>query len=121
MNKEQKALFIENVQGRFEGAPLVILTDFKGSTVAELEQLRRACGEAGAEFQIVKNTLCKRALAGTDMEALSPHFQGNIAVVFSGDDPIATASFRRLVRTTKSLKPAPASSKEMFWMRKVSN
>jgi large subunit ribosomal protein L10 len=91
MNRDQKTLFIESVQGRFAEAPLVILTDFKGSTVAELEQLRRACSEAGAEFQIVKNTLCRRALAGTDMEALSPHFQGNIAVVFSGEDPIATA------------------------------
>ena len=105
MDREQKALFIENVQGRFEGAPLVILTDFKGSTVAELETLRRACDEAGAEFQIVKNTLCKRALAGTDMEALSPHFQGNIAVVFSGEDPIATAkAFKEQRKGNKKLE-----------------
>jgi large subunit ribosomal protein L10 len=91
MNREQKTLFVENVQTRFADAPLVILTDFKGSTVAQLQHLRRACGEAGAEFQIVKNTLCKLALAGTDMESLAPHFRGNIAVVFSGEDAIATA------------------------------
>ncbi len=91
MNREQKAEFVEEVQSRFAASPLVILTDFKGSTVGELEEMRYACSDAGAEFQVVKNTLCKRALAGTDMEALSSHFQGNIGVVFSGEDAIATA------------------------------
>jgi large subunit ribosomal protein L10 len=91
VNREQKAQFVETVQSRFADSPLVILTAFKGSTVAQLEEMRHACNEAGAEFQVVKNTLCKRALAGTDMEVLSPHFQGNIGVIFSGEDAIATA------------------------------
>jgi large subunit ribosomal protein L10 len=105
MNRDQKTQFVEHVQNRFAEAPLVILTDFKGSSVAELEQMRRACDEAGAEFQVVKNTLCKRAVAGTDMEALSSHFQGNIAVVFSGEDPIATAkAFKDQRKTNQKLE-----------------
>ena len=91
MNREQKVEFVDKVQQRFASSPLVILTDFKGSTVAQLEQMRHACTDAGAEFQVVKNTLCRRALAGTDMEALTSHFSGNIGVLFSGEDAIATA------------------------------
>jgi large subunit ribosomal protein L10 len=39
----------------------------------------------------VKNTLCERAVEGTDKEKLGAHFRGNIAVLFSGSDPIAAA------------------------------
>lgn len=95
MNREDKAAFIEEVRDRFVNAPLVILTDWKGSTVAEMEALRRACEPAGVHFQVVKNTLCRRAIEGTDLEGLSEHFKGNIGVLFASDDPIAAAKLFR--------------------------
>lgn len=91
MNREDKAAFVEEIRERFTNAPLVILTDWVGSTVAEMDQLRRACEPAGVEFRVVKNTLCKRAVEGTDMESLAPHFKGNIGVLIAGEDPIAAA------------------------------
>lgn len=95
MNRAQKAEFIESVRGTFTDAPLVILTDFKGSTVAQIDKLRRAAEEAGASFQVVKNTLARIAVQDTELEPLGDHFKGNIGVVFSGDDPIATAKMFR--------------------------
>ena len=95
MNREDKAAFIEEVRDRFVNAPLVILTDWKGSTVAEMDALRRACEPVGVHFQVVKNTLCRRAIEGTDLEGLSEHFKGNIGVLFAGDDPIAAAKLFR--------------------------
>jgi large subunit ribosomal protein L10 len=95
VNREQKAAFVEEVRDRFANAPLVILTDWKGSTVAEMDALRRACEPAGAQFQVVKNTLCRRAVEGTSHEALAPHFKGNIGILFAGDDPIAAAKVYR--------------------------
>ena len=95
MNREQKTEFVEQVRERFSSAPLVILSDWKGSTVAEMDAIRRACEPAGVHFQVVKNTLCRRAVAGTDMEGLSEHFRGNIGVFFAGDDPIAAAKLYR--------------------------
>ena len=91
MNRAQKTEFVDAIKARFDGASFVALTDFKGSTVLQLESFRREAEEKGVHFQVVKNTLCKRALAGTEMEALSEHFKGNIAVVFSGEDPIDAA------------------------------
>jgi large subunit ribosomal protein L10 len=91
MNREQKAAFIEEIHGRFEAAPFVVLADFKGSTVAQMDQLRRACEPVGAHFQVVKNTLSKRAVEGTQAEGLADHFSGNVGVLFSGEDPIAAA------------------------------
>lgn len=98
MNRDQKAEFVEEVRERFNNAPLVILTDWKGSTVAEMDALRRACEPVGVHFQVVKNTLCRRAVAGTELEGLTEHFRGNIGVLFAGDDPIAAA---KLYRTQK--------------------
>lgn len=105
MNRAQKAEFIEDVRGRFEAAPLVVLTDFKGSTVAQMDALRRSLEEAGGQFQVVKNTLSRIAVAETEMAPLAEHFRGNVGVVFAGEDPIAIAkSFRDQVKANDKLQ-----------------
>lgn len=105
MNRTEKEAFVQDIRGRFEAAPLVILTDFVGSTVAETDAIRRACEPAGVRFQVVKNTLCKRAIAGTDKEPLSKYFTGNVGLILSGDDPIAAAKvFKEQVKNNKKLQ-----------------
>lgn len=94
-NTEQKALVVEDLRNRFVGAPLVVLADFKGATVLELDRVRRGCEKGGVKLQVVKNTLCYRAVQGTDKEKLADHFRGNIAVLFSGADAIASAKLVR--------------------------
>lgn len=109
MDREQKAQFVEDIRGKFEGAPLVILTDWIGSTVDEMNALRRACETDGIEFQVVKNTLCKRAIAGTDLEPLAPYFKGNIGVIFAADDPIAAAKlYKAQLKDNDKLIPRAA-------------
>lgn len=104
MNREQKAAFIEDIRGRVEGAPFIVLTDFIGSTVDQMNSLRRACEPSGAHFRVVKNTLARRAIAGTDAEVLQDHLVGNVGVLFSGDDPIATAKmFKAQLKENKNL------------------
>lgn len=91
MNRAQKAEFVDEIRGRFTAAPLVVLTDFKGSTVAQMDALRRAGDELGVHYRVAKNTLCKRAIADTPLEGLSDQFVGNTGVLFSGEDPIGAA------------------------------
>ena len=94
-NYEAKAQIVDDLRSRFEASPLIVLTDFKGITVKEIDRVRRSCEKAGVQFQVVKNTLCWRALQGTEKEALADHFRGNIGVLFSTDDPVATAKLLR--------------------------
>lgn len=98
MNRVQKTEFVDDVRGAFQAAPFVILTDFKGSTVVEIDRLRRSAESAGASFRVVKNTLCRIAVADTHCAPLAEHFSGNIGVVFSGEDPVATAKMFRQAR-----------------------
>lgn len=91
MNREQKTAMVEDLHGRFQGSPLVVLADFKGSTVPQMDFVRRSSEKAGVYFRVVKNTLAVRALEGTGKEKLGDHFKGNVGVLVAGDDPIATA------------------------------
>jgi large subunit ribosomal protein L10 len=91
MNKIQKEQVIEDVRARFEASPFLALVEYQGSTVAQMDTLRRSCEQQGVHFQVVKNTLSKRALNGTEKTALSDHFKGPVGIFFSGEDPIAAA------------------------------
>lgn len=91
MNREEKAAQVADLQRRFAETPFVVLADFKGSTVAQMDAVRRGCEKGGVYFQVVKNTLAVRALQGTGKEKLEDHFRGNIGVMISQEDPIKTA------------------------------
>ena len=98
MNRAQKTEVVESVRDAIASSPLLILTDFKGSTVAQMDTLRRSTEEVGATFRVVKNTLCKRAIEGSDAEGLAEHLRGNIGIMFAGEDPIAAAKVFRTLR-----------------------
>ncbi|MEN0068410.1 MAG: 50S ribosomal protein L10 [Myxococcota bacterium] len=106
MNSEQKAEFVEKLHSRIKDAPFVVLTGYKGSSVAQLDAFRRGVEEGeGTSFQVVKNTLARRAVEGTDKEALADHFKGPIGVVISGEDPIAAAKVvKKLVKDSEHIE-----------------
>jgi large subunit ribosomal protein L10 len=84
---EMKAEIVDAIKGQLAKASFVVLTDFKGSTVAQLNTLRRNFEKNGVQFQVVKNTLARRAIAGTEHEPLAPLFKGNIGVLSASEDP----------------------------------
>ena len=105
MDRTQKAEFIDSVRESFQRAPYVVLTDFKGSSVAQMDALRRSMEQAGATFQVVKKTLTKIAIADGDHAGLSEFFSGNVGVMFAGEDPIAAAkAFRAQVKENDKLQ-----------------
>lgn len=95
MNRADKAELVESLSTRLATTPLVILADYRGITVSQVTEFRRKVRETGAEYQVIKNTLLKRAVAGTDKEGISKYLEGMTGVVLSGEDPIATAKSLR--------------------------
>ena len=87
MNREQKTAMVEDLHGRFGSSPFVVLADFKGSTVPQMDYVRRTSEKAGVYFRVVKNTLAVRALEGTGKEKLGDHFKGNVGVIVSCEAP----------------------------------
>jgi large subunit ribosomal protein L10 len=99
-SKEEELLVLERA---FKGTQSAVLVDFKGLKVPEVTELRRQVRAAKGEYKVVKNTLAKRALAGTPFAALDKEFTGSTAVAYAGEDPVALAK----VLTTFA-KTAPA-------------
>jgi len=91
MLRNQKVEFVERFTSDIGVAPFVVLLGYRGATVAESAQFRRTLEESGLRFEIVKNTLAKRAISGTEKEPLGDLFAGMTGVILSGEDPIAAA------------------------------
>lgn len=91
MDRTDKAEFVERFSASIAGSSLVVLLDYRGATVAESHALRSKLKAKGLLVEVVKNTLARRAIQGTEKEVLSPHLVGMTSIVLSGDDPIGAA------------------------------
>jgi large subunit ribosomal protein L10 len=104
MNRDEKTELIEDLRGRFAASPFVILANFQGSNPLEMDAIRRKLLPIGVHFRVVKNSLARRAIAGTEKAALDEHFKGNTGVIFSGEDPQSTAKlFKELAKENEKL------------------
>ncbi len=91
MNRNEKMSVVEEFSDKFARAKIAILTDYRGLTVSEFEELRVSLKKCGSEVKVAKNTLLKRAAAGTLFEGLSEHLSGTTALTMSFDDPVGPA------------------------------
>lgn len=74
---------------KFSRSSAVLLTEYKGLTVAEIGTLRDFLKEVGAEYKVAKNTLCTIAAKGTPVESAKDMFIGPTGIAFGFADPIA--------------------------------
>jgi large subunit ribosomal protein L10 len=103
LTKAEKTTELERLEGAFKRADSAILLDYKGLNVPQVTELRRQVRAAKGQYRVVKNTLARRALKGTDFEPLSEFFQGTTAIAYTGADPVALAK-----TLTTFAKTAPA-------------
>ena len=105
VTRADKVTELESLEGAFKGHDVAILIDYKGINVPQVTQLRTELRKAKATYKVVKNSLAKRALKGTEFESLSTHFEGMTAVAYTKDDPVALAK-----ALTTFMKGAPKLS-----------
>ncbi|TLD82727.1 50S ribosomal protein L10 [Helicobacter sp. MIT 11-5569] len=70
MTKAEKTALIENLTAEFKASNAIIVCDYKGLTVKELESLRASAREQNAKVQVIKNTLASIALKNSSIEGL---------------------------------------------------
>ncbi len=86
--RKQKQENLEALAEQFRNANAAMLVSFKSMTVAKDQELRRQLREAGVSYSVVKNTLARKAAAGTPLEPLADEFKGVTAVALSTTDPV---------------------------------
>jgi large subunit ribosomal protein L10 len=68
-----------------------IAAEYRGLTVAQMTELRARARKEGVYVRVIKNTLAKRAIEGTEFECLTQALQGPLVLAFSREDPGAAA------------------------------
>ena len=88
---ELKKPIVEEISASIKDAQAVVLVDYRGLTVEQDTQLRRALREANVTYKVYKNTMMNFAFKGTDYEALAPYLEGPSACAISTEDATAPA------------------------------
>ncbi len=91
MPSEKNIKQVEQLKEELKDTVAVFVTDFKGLTVDELNSIRRRLEKVNAKYKVVKNTLFKIAIKGTDFEQISDVFVGTNGVVFVKGDIVEAA------------------------------
>jgi len=86
--RKQKQEDLEALAEQFKNAHAAMLVSFKNMTVAKDQELRRQLRDAGVSYSVVKNTLARKAAAGTPLEPLADEFKGVTGVALSTTDPV---------------------------------
>ena len=88
---EDKKALVEEVNAVAGDSVTAIAAEYRGLTVGEMTELRKRARSAGVYMRVVKNTLARRAVAGTEFECMQTTLKGPILLAFSKEDPGAAA------------------------------
>jgi len=90
LNLEQKKAVVAEVSEALVGAGAAVVAEYRGLTVAQMTELRRKARESNVYLRVVKNTLARRAVEGSEFECLKDQLVGPLAFAASSD-PVAVA------------------------------
>jgi len=88
---EDKKALVDEVAKVAQTAQSVVAAEYRGLAVAKLTELRAKARASRVYVRVVKNTLARRAIAGTQFECVGDQLKGPLILAFSQDDPGAAA------------------------------
>ena len=91
LNFEQKKAVVAEVAEVASGAISAIAAEYRGLTVGEMTELRAKARESGVYLRVVRNSLARRAIEGTDFECMQEGLTGPLVMAFSQEDPGSAA------------------------------
>jgi large subunit ribosomal protein L10 len=91
LNLEDKKVLVAEVAEVAKTALSVVAAEYRGLTVSQMTSLRAKARAEGVFMRVIKNTLARKAFAGTAFEPVGPKLKGPLVLAFSKDDPGAAA------------------------------
>jgi large subunit ribosomal protein L10 len=103
MAKSDKVAAVAEITDRFRGSSATVVTEYRGLSMAQLTQLRRALGE-GATYAVAKNTLVRMAARDAGVDGLDDLLLGPTAIAFVTGEPVdAAKTLRNFAKDNKAL------------------
>jgi len=90
LNRSEKEAVISEVTGLAAKAQTLVMAEYRGITVADMTKLRTTARSNGVSLSVLKNTLARRAVAGSSFEVVSDQMTGPLIYSFS-EDAVAAA------------------------------
>jgi large subunit ribosomal protein L10 len=118
---EDKKALVAEVNAVASKAQSVVAAEYRGLTVTQMTDLRSKARKSGVYLRVVKNTLARKAIAGTQFETVGKSLKGPLVLAFSKEDPGAAARLvkafakdhDKLVPTLVSLGGSVLSAKDL--------
>ena len=88
---EDKKTLVKEVNAVAGDSITAVAAEYRGLSVAEMTELRKEARAAGVYMRVVKNTLARRAVEGTEFECMQETLKGPILLAFAKEDPGAAA------------------------------
>jgi large subunit ribosomal protein L10 len=101
MKKEQKEQVVDELTARLKAADTLLVADYRGLTMPQIDELRTRLLESGARFTVVKNTLTRRAAEAAGADALLALLDGPSAIAFLEADGDMVAAAKALADTAR--------------------
>jgi len=100
--REQKVEQVDVLTEKLKKAKVAVLTDYRGLTVSQMQELRGKLRTGNVEYRVVKNTLARRAADAAGYKALESELKGPIAIAFGYEDlSLPPRLINEFVRTTR--------------------
>jgi len=100
--KEQKAEQVDLLTEKLKKAKVAVLTDYRGLTVSQMQELRGKLRAGNVEYRVIKNTLARRAADAAGYKDLESELKGPVAIAFGyGDLSLPPRLINEFVRTTR--------------------
>jgi len=103
LNRNEKAAVVTDVAAQAAKSQTLTLAEYRGLTVAHLDTLRRQARDKGVYLHVLKNTLARRAVAGTPFEVASDAMVGPLIYGFSEDAVAAAKVIADFAKTNDKL------------------
>jgi large subunit ribosomal protein L10 len=101
MRRDQKEQVVEELTARLKAADTLLVADYRGLTMPQIDELRTRLLESGARFTVVKNTLTRRAAEAAGTEALLTLLDGPSAIAFLQADGDMLAAAKALADSAR--------------------
>ena len=103
LNRSEKQAVVEEVTGLAAKAQTLVMAEYRGITVADMTKLRVAARGAGVDLSVLKNTLARRAVAGSQFEIVGDQMTGPLIYGFSVDAVAAAKVVADFAKTNDKL------------------
>jgi len=104
MNKESKKNYIEEMKKNFSTSESVMIAQYQGLNVTELDELRKQLREKGILFKVTKNRITKIAIKDTPVKDLEKYYTGPTATALSSDAIMTAKILTKFAKSHNKLK-----------------